>query len=32
LTFTEYDMVDPEVAGRGYPLSKVWNLGLRVNF
>ena len=31
LTFTEYDMVDPEVAGRGYPLSKVWNLGLRVN-
>ena len=32
LTFTEFDMTDPEVANRTYPLQKVWNLGLRVNF
>jgi hypothetical protein len=32
LTFTEFDMTDPEVANRTYPLSKVWNLGIRVNF
>ena len=32
LTFTEFGMTDPEVANRTYPLQKVWNLGLRVNF
>ena len=32
LTFTEFDMTDPEVANRTYPLSKDWNLGIRVNF
>ena len=32
LTFTEFDMTDPEVANRTYPLSKVWNLGVRINF
>jgi hypothetical protein len=32
LTWTEFDMTDPEVANRTYPLQKVWNLGLRVNF
>jgi TonB-linked SusC/RagA family outer membrane protein len=32
LTFTDFEMQDPEVAGRGYPLSKVLNVGLRVNF
>ena len=33
LTFTKYDNIfDPEVAGRGYPLSRVFNFGVRASF
>ncbi len=32
LTFSAFDIWDPEVAGRGYPMSKVLNVGARVNF
>ena len=32
LTISEFDIWDPEVAGRGYPMSKVLNVGLRATF
>ncbi|MDC1285595.1 TonB-dependent receptor [Flavobacteriaceae bacterium] len=31
-TISEFDIWDPEIAGRGYPLSKVLNVGFKVNF
>jgi len=32
LTISKFDVWDPEVAGRGYPMSKVLNVGLRATF
>ena len=32
LTFSKFKIWDPEVAGRGYPMSKVFNVGLKATF